>query len=197
MRTLSGRIGLVLLVFALATLLAIGGSLWVVLRELHRDATIGALTELTVPYAATARSALPQSLLRPGQASSRNLIERIEQRMEGEEFAEELEEFAESFSEDVSDADVAVIFTSGDSSIIFNPEEDGATRLNEVPELGGGYRRGQVATGTTEIDGIGEVLFATTPLFNQGPLGGQERDPDRNPGQALSLIHISEPTRLQ
>ena len=107
------------MVFALTTLLAIGGSLWVVLRELHRDATIGALTELTVPYAATARSALPQSLLRPGQASSRNLIERIEQRMEGEEFAEELEEFAESFSEDVSDADVAVIFTSGDSSIIF------------------------------------------------------------------------------
>ena len=36
MRTLSGRIGIVLLVFALATLLAIGGSLWFALRELHR-----------------------------------------------------------------------------------------------------------------------------------------------------------------
>ena len=51
MRTLRGRIGLALLVFGLATLLAVGGALWFALRDLHRDAAIGALTELTVPYA--------------------------------------------------------------------------------------------------------------------------------------------------
>ena len=47
MRTLRGRIGLALLTFALITLLALGGSLWLALRDLHRDAAIGSLTELT------------------------------------------------------------------------------------------------------------------------------------------------------
>ena len=61
MRTLSGRIGLTLLVFALVTLLALGGTLWFALRELHRDATTASLTELTVPWAAALRSQFPGS----------------------------------------------------------------------------------------------------------------------------------------
>ena len=171
MRTLSGRIGLVLLVFALATLVAIGGSLWLVLRELHRDAAIGALTELTVPYAAAARSSLPQRVLRPGQSGDPNVIERLRRNLAGDEFEEELGDFRESFRENIADADVSVIITAGGSSIIFNPEEGGATRLKEVPELEGELARGQVATGTAEIEGVGEVLFATTPIFGQGPGG--------------------------
>ncbi len=175
MRTLSGRIGLVLLVFALATLLAVGGSLWFVLRGLHQDATIGALTELTVPYSAAARSALPPGVLRPRQPGESNLIERLEQNLDGEEFTEELIEFRESFRENIADTDVSVIFTAGDSSIIFNPAEGGASRLKQVPQLESDLERGQVATGTTEIEGVGEVLFATTPIVGQGPAQGRRQ----------------------
>ena len=70
MRTLGGRIGLALLVFGLATLLAVGGSLWFALRDLHREATIGALTELTVPYSTTVRRLAPNDALRQGGANA-------------------------------------------------------------------------------------------------------------------------------
>lgn len=163
MRTLSGRIGLVLLVFALATLLAVGGSLWFALRELHRDAAIGSLTELTVPYASAVRNALPQGVLRPRQRGERDFLERI-QSIDDEGLVEQLV----AFREDVSTADVSIIFTLGPRSYIFNPTEDGATQLSEVPALEGPYDRGQVATGRTDITGVGDVLYATTPILGQG-----------------------------
>lgn len=168
MRTLGGRIAIVLLVFALATLLAIGGSLWIALRGLHRDAAIGSLTELTVPYSASVRGALSQRVLRPGPGSERNLIDRLRTAIDDDEDAEELEAFRVRFGEEVSEADVSVILTVGGDSIIFNPEEGGASQLREVPRLDRELSRGQVATGTTEIEGIGEVLYATTPIIAPG-----------------------------
>ena len=66
MRTLGGRIGLALFVFALVTLLTLGGSLWFALRDLHRDAAIGTLSELTAPYASAVRARIPGALIRPG-----------------------------------------------------------------------------------------------------------------------------------
>lgn len=168
MRTLRGRIGLALLVFALATLLTLGGSLWFALRGLHRDATIGALTELTVPYANAVRTRMPEGALRPGNDGGRNLIDRLR---DIDEDDLEVFEFREAFREEVSDSDVSIIFTVGMSSFILNPEEGVASTLTVVPELEGDLVRGQVATGTTRIEGIGEVLYATTPIAgtNRGP----------------------------
>ena len=59
MRTLAGRLGLALLVFAVVTLATVGGAVWVVLRDLHREAALGALAELTVPYAQPGSPARP------------------------------------------------------------------------------------------------------------------------------------------
>ncbi|MEX1295634.1 MAG: HAMP domain-containing sensor histidine kinase [Candidatus Limnocylindrales bacterium] len=172
MRTLSGRIGLVLLVFALATLLAIGGSLWFVLRDLHRDAIVGSLAELTVPYASAVRSAVPNDVLRPGSPDGepdpqRGFIARLGN-LDGD-----LSEFREALREEVAEADISLIFTVGRSSYIVNPAEDGASTLAEVPQIEGELARGQVVTGTTRIEGMGSVLYATTPIL--GPLrpGGQ------------------------
>ena len=174
MKTLRGRIGLVLLVFALATLLAVGGSLWFALRELHREATIGALTELTVPYSTAVRQLVPNDVLRParpssdgGQSPTRDFIERI-RTLDGD-----LSEFRLTLEEEVADSDVALIFTVGKSSFIVNPEEGGASSLDEVPVIEDGLVRGQVATGTTRIEGMGEVLYATTPIVGSVRQGGQ------------------------
>ncbi len=171
MRTLSGRIGLVLLVFALTTLIALGGSLWFALRGLHQEATIGALTELTVPYASAVRASVPGDVLRPGapgnnRPSQRNFIDRMRNLDEGLDL--DLAAFREAFRTDLTAAEVSVIFTLGQSSFILNPQEGGAESLAQVPEVDRELVRGQVATGTTTIDGLGEVLYATTPLIGQG-----------------------------
>ena len=168
MRTLGGRIGLVLLVFALATLMAVGGSLWLALRELHRDATIGALTELSVPYSNAVRANLPSGVLRPGPDNDRNFLTRIQGLVADDELAEELEEFREDFREEIAESDISIIFTLGRNSFVFNPEEGAASQLSEVPDIVAPLSRGQVATGETEIDGVGRVLYATTPILGQG-----------------------------
>jgi two-component system sensor histidine kinase MprB len=165
-RTLRGRIGLALLAFALVTLLALGGSLWVVLRDLHRDAAVGTLSELTAPYASAFRARIPGALLRPGEDERPNLVDRLRDRagIVGDELAESLE----AFEEDIEEADVSIIFVQGPNSIIVNPEDETATRLPQVPDIDARLARGQVATGTTQIEGIGEVLYAATPISGQG-----------------------------
>jgi signal transduction histidine kinase len=171
-----------LFVFALATLLTLGGSLWFALRDLHRDATIGSLTELAVPYATAVRTRVPEGALRPGGAGGRNLIDRL-RGLEEDDF--EVAEFREAFREEVADSNVAIVFTIGQSSIILNPEEGGATALTDVPELEGDLVRGQVATGTTRIEGIGEVLYATTSII--GPNRQPGADPNRTTAPYLML----------
>ena len=64
MKTLRGRIGLVMLTFALITLVTLGGALWLSIRDLHRDAAQGTLAELTVPYAIRGGQQIPLELLR-------------------------------------------------------------------------------------------------------------------------------------
>jgi len=181
--TLRGRIGLVLLVFALATLLALGGSLWIALRGLHRDAAIGSLTELTVPYATAIRVRLPENLARLGRSGDRDLIERF-RNIDGDL---ELAQFREDFEEDFSEAGVSIVFTLGKKSYIVNPDEGVASTLTEVPEIEGDLIRGQVATGTTEIEGLGEVLYATTPILGPG----------RSPGAPYLMLARTDDSATQ
>ncbi len=57
-RALSWRIGLAFVVLAIATWIAIGGALFVVLRSLHADATYSTLTDVATPLVAQARGVL-------------------------------------------------------------------------------------------------------------------------------------------
>ncbi len=145
----------------------VGGSLWFALRDLHRDATIGSLTELTVPYATAARARLPDGLFRAGGRNNEgDFIERFRDPATSVDL--ELAAFRESFKADVAEADVSVIFTLGQNSYILNAEEGAPSTLAEVPEVTSELVRGQVATGTTKIEGVGEVLYATTPIIGPG-----------------------------
>lgn len=163
MNTLRGRIGLALLVFSLVTLLALGGSLWVALRDLHRDAAIGSLTELTVPYASTIRARVPGAALRTDDGSRPGFIERL--RAARPAAGDELGQFLQAFEEDIDQAEVSIVFLQGQSSLVLNPGEDRPNVLPEVPRIDSDLVRGQVATGTTAIEGLGEVLYAATPLL--------------------------------
>jgi len=164
-RTLRGRIGLALLAFALVTLMAVGGTLWVALRELHRDAAMGSLIELTAPYAGVVRARLPVAVLRPGTDEDGDFVEQL--RSSAGKAGDELAAFLESFEQDVDQAAFSIIFVQGDSSYILNPANETASRLPQVPQLDGPLLRGQVATGTTQIEGIGDVLYAATPIVRE------------------------------
>ena len=171
MRTLRGRIGLALLAFALVTLMAVGGTLWVALRELHRDAAMGSLIELTAPYAGVVRARLPVAVLRQGNDEDGDFIEQL--RSSAGKAGDELAGFLESFEQDVDQAAFSIIFVQGNSSYILNPANETTSRLPQVPQLDGPLLRGQVATGTTRIEGIGEVLYAATPIVRE-PRGGRD-----------------------
>ena len=171
MKTLRGRIGLALFTFALITLLALGGSLWLALRGLHRDAAIGSLTELAVPYSSAIRARIPGAILRPNDSDRPGMIERLGRT--GEEVESELAESLAAFQEDIDQAAVSIIFLQGKRSLVLNPQEGTASVLADVPEIDSKLVRGQVVTGATEIEGIGEALYAATPILSQF------RGPDR------------------
>ncbi len=166
MSTLRGRIGLALFVFGLVTLLALSGSLWLALRDLHRDATIGSLTELASPYAGAFRARFPAADLRNPDGNRPGVIERLMEAADDRE--DDVGVFLEAFEEDLEQAAVSVVFIQGQGSLVLNPGEGRASRLSEVPHIDAELVRGQVATGTTEIDGMGEVLFAATPIIGPG-----------------------------
>ncbi len=172
MSTLRGRIGLTLLVFGLVTLLTLGGTLWLALRDLHRDAITGAVTELTVPWASSIRAQIPGGAPRP-EGTRSTIIKRL--RTGGVQASEEFEDFLETFREDIEQAHVSMVIVQGRNSLVLNPEEGTASVLAEVPRIDADLVRGQVATGTIEIEGLGEVVYATTPIF--GPARGGNSPP--------------------
>src|SRR5207247_2152352 len=58
-RSLSWRIGLAVGVLALATWLAVGAALFLVLRGLHADSTASKLSDVATPLVVQARNLLP------------------------------------------------------------------------------------------------------------------------------------------
>mgnify|MGYP001812343525 FL=1 len=75
--------------------------------------------------------------------------------------------FVESFEDDFEQAEASIILVQGSNSLVLDPDEETASRLAEAPVVGP-LVRGQVETGTTEIEGLGEVVYATTPIFGGG-----------------------------
>lgn len=174
MRTLRGRIGLALVAFGMITLVTVGGTLWVALRDLHRDATLGSLAESAIPYGGILRSRIPGAFGRDADGRSRGgsaLIERIRQgELSGED--ESLDAFLQQVQEDVDPASLAVILIQGQTTFVLNPVDRTATTLAVAPHIDADVARGQVATGSTTIEGIGDALYAATALPD--PLRGRE-----------------------
>jgi signal transduction histidine kinase len=160
-RSLGGRIGAALLVFALVTLLALGGSLWVALRDLHREAAVGALAELTAPLAGVVRARLPLA----GELEEERpmFLERLRSSRAGGGDAA-LGASLEALVADTDASDISIVFLQGPNSFLLNPGEGTADTIGQAPAIAADPVRGQVATGRTRIESMGDVLYAATPL---------------------------------
>ena len=169
MKTLRGRIGAALFVFGMTTLIAVGGALWVALRDLHRDAALGSLAELTVPYAAQARQQLPLDLLRPRRAGERpapEALERFRNSQAGRRASAEFVTFVEQAQEEIEASGISVLLVQDGQTVVRSPETGAITTIEGPPSLPIPESRGDVRTGTTQIEGLGEVLYAATLVRN-------------------------------
>jgi signal transduction histidine kinase len=167
MRSIGARIGLALLAFGLITLLIVGGALWVALRDLHRDAALGALAELTVPYASQARQRFSVDLLRPlGEEGHEapDALRTFRESGQGRAATEAFTEFVEEAQGEIDAAGIAVLLVADDRTVVRDPESGAITVLSSTPQLEAPQLRGSVQTGTTEMEGLGEVLYAATPI---------------------------------
>ena len=173
MSTLRGRIGLVLLVFGLVTLIAVGGALWVVLRELHRDAALGSLAQLTVPYSNQARQQIPQAVARAlgtGEEGGNRPGERPNAGPREDSDRDDLAEFVRATQEEIEVAGISVLFVNDGSVIVRDPET--GTVGTSVASLGIDLptARGVVQTGSVELEDRGAMLYAATSIRNPRPL---------------------------
>lgn len=156
MRSLRLRIGAALLAFGMATLVAVGGALWFVLRDLHRDAAMGSLAELAVPYVGQVRDRLlPGPLLRRGgDGFTRSGSFRLR----------ETREFQLEAQAEIQAAGVSVILASESGGVVLigsggDVDVVGPDLRVDLPLV-----RGEVRTGATTIDGMGPTLYAATAI---------------------------------
>jgi signal transduction histidine kinase len=166
-RTLRGRIGLALFAFAMATLLSVGGALWVALRDLHRDASLGSLAELTVPYVARAQREFQPGLFRPrrnGEPRDRTVIERFRASPEGQRAANVFSAFVRRAQDEIAAAGVSVLLVQDGDVTVFDGATEQVVLRDEGPSVDVPTRRGEVSTGTTTLEGVGDVLYAATPV---------------------------------
>ncbi len=168
MKSLAGRVGAALLVFAVVTLATVGGALWIALRDLHRDAALGSLAELTVPYASQARQRFPLQLLRPavrGERIDDDALRAFRESRQGRQASEAFEEFVGQAQEEIEAAGISVLLVSDGSTVVRDPVTGTIGTLATAPALEAPDVAGVVETGSTVIDGLGEVLYAATMIM--------------------------------
>lgn len=141
MSSLGGRIGLALLVFGLVTLTAVGGALWVVLRDLHRDAAMSSLAELTLPYTAQARQRIPL----------------------GRRGADEFLAFVEQTQAEIDAAGISLIVVQDEDTFVRDSQTGTVGRVDLAADIPMPSTLG-VTTGTARIEGRGQVLYAATRI---------------------------------
>lgn len=190
MTTLRGRIGLSLFVFGLVTLLMLGGTLWVAIRDLHRDAAQGTLAQLTVPYAIRGGQQIPSDALRrraQDEQSRQEIIETFRDSQAGVRAARLFEDFVEETQEEIDEAGISVMLVQDGRIVVRDPESGLVTTAETHLDLVLPDTTGQVLSGTTTIDGLGEVNYAVTPI--RGPRGERVLP-------ALVLMHEDESAEL-
>jgi signal transduction histidine kinase len=157
------RIGAALLAFGLATLVAVGGALWFVLRDLHRDAAMGSLAELAVPYVGQVRDRLlPRPLLRGDRSSVTR---------SGSFRLRETREFLLEAQAEIEAAGVSVILASESGGVVLIGSGGDVDVVGPDLRVDLPRERGEVRTGTTTLEGLGPTLYAATAI-GSGRLDG-------------------------
>ncbi len=167
MRTLRGRIGLTLLVFALVTLMAMGGAVWVSLRDLHQDAAAGALAELTIPYAVRAGQQLPAEALRrrsPNDRPTREVVDWLRDSQAGGRAIAEFTAFVREAQDEIDAAGITVMLVQDGSSVVRSPASGEIGIVDDLSPLTLPESGGEVVTGKSQMAEIGPVLYAATSI---------------------------------
>ena len=167
MRSLRGRIGLALLVFGLTTLMAMGGAVWVSLRDLHRDAAEGALAELTIPYAVRAGQQIPFEALRrrsPDERLSNDGIERLREVQTDRRAAAAFAAFVNEAQDEIDAAGISVMLIGDGQAVVRSPDSGQVMTLGAVPDIQLPGEGPDVLTGTTTTADMGQVLYAATAV---------------------------------
>ncbi len=164
-RTLRGRIGLAIAASGLAILVAMGGALFVVLRDLYRTATVATVAGIAVPTVAQARMRFG-----PG-----------ERREPGDVLGE--------LREQIADGELLVGLVRADGSgLELTGGTSGLTGLAlRLPD-----ERGGLTTGSGAVEGVGPVVWAAVPLFGDRSPDGLRwlvvAAPDRSTPRALEAL---------
>ena len=138
MRTLRARIALTLVAFGLATLIAVGGALFVVLRDLYQSQATAQLAGIAVPYVAQAQ--------RFGRDRGGGLEGLIADLRELASDATALDIYV------ASDAGTAVELGTGTQ----------ATLPMELPD-----QAGEILRGIVTIPGTGSMAYAAAAVFGE------------------------------
>lgn len=166
MTSLRGRIGVALFVFGMTTLIVVGAALWVALRELHRDAALGSLAELTVPYVAQARQRFPLEVLAT-RRPLRGILDTPGQRpaqLDEQATQQSFLQFVREAQDEIDAAGVSVLLLSERAGVVRDPTTREIGSLTVLPDVDVPDQRGVVTTGSTSMDGIGQILYAATPI---------------------------------
>ncbi|MGD8486191.1 MAG: HAMP domain-containing sensor histidine kinase [Chloroflexota bacterium] len=167
--TLRGRIGLALLVFALVTLLVLGGTLWVAIRDLHRDAAQGSLAELTVPYAVRGGQMIPREAfrLRNNDRPLEEFVEAFRGSEAGQRGLAAFAAFVQTAQEEIDEAGISVMLVQDGRVTVRDPETQQVTTSAVDLDIAIPDFSGEVVTGTTETDDLGTVNYAATSIRGQ------------------------------
>jgi hypothetical protein len=144
------------------------------MRDLHRDAALGSLAELTVPYASQARQRFSLDLLRPlvlGEHTDPDTLRAFRDSRQGRLASEAFVVFVEEAQAEIEAASISVLLVSDGSTIVRDPASGAIETLSSAPRLEAPRSRGAVQTGRTEVEGLGDVLYAATPI--REPLAGR------------------------
>jgi signal transduction histidine kinase len=154
MGSLRARFGCALVAFALATLLSVGGALWLVLRDLHRDAGSAALAELVLPYVSQARQRLA-----PGPARGPGVVDGVGGRLL------DLRRFVQEAQAEVREAGVTVVLAQADGGLVAIAPDGSVSTGAAAPDVPVPVARGEVSRGSVEVPGMGPMLYAATPIL--------------------------------
>ncbi|MFO1539285.1 MAG: sensor histidine kinase [Chloroflexota bacterium] len=190
MRSLRGRIVLALTLSSLAVLVATGGLLFIVLRDLYRTTAAATLAGIAVPTVAQARMRVGPG--GEGRDPGSVLAELRGQVAAGELYVALVR--ADGSTLDLGDGAPALGALGLEAALL---GDGGAPGDPDAPA--GGRRdardRAGVATGTGSIPGVGPVIWAAAPLFGERTPGGLRHlvlaQPDRSAGQALGALGVA------
>jgi len=144
--SLRGRIALTLAIFGLATLTAVGGALFIVLRDLYREQATAALADLAIPYVAQARVRFG-----PGGRDGR-----------ANDILTEIRGLAAS-------SNLLIYGVAQDGSAL--ELGDGTPALTSV-SMTLPNDQGDIVRGVADIPGVGAVVYAAAPLFGERTAAG-------------------------